>query len=50
MGKSESKERPERDKGKDRCPEYSLDELLKGVTEENIHREVMTGPPVGKEI
>ena len=28
----------------------TLDELLDGVTEENLHREVDTGPPVGKEV
>lgn len=27
-----------------------LDELLRGVTEENIHREWDTGPAVGKEV
>ncbi len=30
--------------------EYSLDELLEGVTESNIHREIDFGEPVGKEI
>lgn len=29
---------------------FSLDELLAGVTDDNIHREVDTGPPVGNEI
>ena len=29
--------------------EYTLEELLEGVTDENIHREVDTGAPVGKE-
>ncbi len=28
----------------------SLDELLEGVTEENRHAEVDTGPPQGKEV
>ena len=28
----------------------SLDELLKGVTDENLHGEWNTGPAVGKEI
>jgi len=28
---------------------YSLDDLLSGVTSENIHDEVDTGTPVGKE-
>ena len=31
-------------------PNYSLEQLLAGVTEENIHAEVDTGTPVGKEI
>lgn len=30
--------------------ELSLDEMLKGVTPENVHREVDWGEPVGKEI
>ncbi len=30
--------------------EYSLDELLKGVSEDNLHGEFDTGVPVGKEI
>ena len=30
--------------------EYSLDELLAGVTEDNLHGEFDTGAPVGKEI
>jgi antitoxin MazE len=30
--------------------EYSLEALLAGVTEENIHSEIDTGEPVGKEI
>jgi antitoxin MazE len=30
--------------------EYSLVELLEGVTESNLHGEVDTGAPVGKEI
>ncbi len=29
--------------------EYSLDELLKGVSEDNLHGEFDTGVPVGKE-
>lgn len=28
---------------------YSLDELLAGVTKENLHQEVTTGKAVGKE-
>ena len=30
-------------------PQYSLDELLAGVTKENIHAEIETGDPQGKE-
>jgi len=30
--------------------EYSLDELLEGVSEDNLHGEFDTGIPVGKEI
>ncbi|MFW6054454.1 MAG: AbrB/MazE/SpoVT family DNA-binding domain-containing protein [Thermodesulfobacteriota bacterium] len=30
--------------------EYSLDELLAGVWEDNLHRGFDTGAPVGKEI
>ncbi len=30
--------------------DYTLKELLKGVTKENIHGEINTGPDVGKEI
>ncbi|MEE8523349.1 MAG: AbrB/MazE/SpoVT family DNA-binding domain-containing protein [Thermoanaerobaculia bacterium] len=30
------------------CPE--LDELLAGVTDENLHSEIDTGPTVGKEV
>jgi len=29
--------------------EYSLDELLEGVSEDNLHGEFDTGTPVGKE-
>ena len=29
---------------------YALKELLSRVTDENLHREVATGPPVGDEI
>jgi antitoxin MazE len=31
-------------------PTYTLDELLTGITKKNIHAEVDTGRPVGKEI
>ncbi|MEO2054835.1 MAG: AbrB/MazE/SpoVT family DNA-binding domain-containing protein [Nitrospira sp.] len=30
--------------------EYSLDGLLKGITDENLHSGVETGEPVGREI
>jgi len=30
--------------------EYSLEELLKGVSENNLHSEFDTGEPAGKEI
>jgi antitoxin MazE len=29
--------------------EYTLDELLAGVTKQNLHQEISTGQPVGKE-
>lgn len=29
--------------------EWTLDQLLEGVTDENLHDEVPTGAPVGKE-
>ena len=29
---------------------YTLEELLAGVTNENLHPETDTGPPVGKEV
>lgn len=31
-------------------PEPTLDDLLAGITEENIHREIETGPAVGREV
>ena len=31
------------------APEYVLEDLLKGVTRENIHSEIDTGDPVGRE-
>ena len=31
-------------------PTYTLDELLAGVTKENLHVEVDTGIPIGKEV
>ena len=33
-----------------RQKEYLLDELLAGVSEDNLHGEIDTGVPVGKEI
>jgi antitoxin MazE len=30
-------------------PRYELDALLREVTAENLHREVLTGAPVGRE-
>ena len=30
-------------------PEYRLEELLAGVTDENIHDEIDTGPAIGAE-
>lgn len=33
-----------------RCPpQYCLDDLLKGVTDDNLHGETDFGPPVGNE-
>lgn len=31
-------------------PKYSLDELLRGVSKQNIHSQIDTGPPVGREV
>ena len=31
-------------------PEMTLDELLAGVTDENLHHEIDAGPPVGNEV
>jgi antitoxin MazE len=31
-------------------PSYSLEELLAGVTKNNVHHEVETGPAVGNEV
>ena len=33
-----------------RAPRYSLTALLRGITDENVHDEVDTGPPVGREV
>lgn len=32
------------------APEYRLEELLKGVTKQNLHAEVATGAAVGREV
>ncbi|MGK9237370.1 PbsX family transcriptional regulator [Inquilinus limosus] len=31
------------------APAYDLDELLAGITEENVHAEISFGVPVGRE-
>jgi antitoxin MazE len=31
-------------------PSYTLDELLAGITKDNLHEEIDFGPPVGSEI
>ena len=31
-------------------PEVTLEQLLAGITDENLHGEVDTGPPVGNEV
>ena len=33
-----------------RMPSYSLKQLLRGITAKNLHREVETGEPVGREV
>ena len=33
-----------------RRPQYELEDLLEGVSDENLHREVDTGPPAGDEV
>jgi antitoxin MazE len=33
-----------------RSPRYDLKELLRGVTTQNVHREIETGEPIGREI
>lgn len=32
------------------CEEWSLDWLVAGSTQSNVHSEIGTGPPMGKEI
>ncbi len=31
------------------APTYTLDDLLRGITDDNIHGEINTGAPVGNE-
>ena len=31
------------------APAFTLEELLKKVTPQNLHKEIETGPPVGRE-
>ncbi|MCH7625258.1 MAG: AbrB/MazE/SpoVT family DNA-binding domain-containing protein [Chloroflexi bacterium] len=33
-----------------KTPEWTLEDLLEGITEENLHLEVESGPSVGKEV
>lgn len=33
-----------------RAPRYELKKLLRGVTAKNLHKEVETGDPVGREV
>ena len=33
-----------------REPKYGLAALVRGITDENVHAEVETGPPVGREV
>jgi antitoxin MazE len=33
-----------------RLPKFVLRDLLRGVTARNVHREVVTGEPVGREV
>ena len=32
------------------APEWTLEQLLAGVTKQNIHTEIETGDPIGKEV
>ena len=32
-----------------RAPAYELEDLLSGITEDNVHEEVSSGPPSGRE-
>ena len=33
-----------------KTPDWTLEDLLEGITEENLHLEVESGPSVGKEV
>jgi antitoxin MazE len=33
-----------------RCRKYRLNDLLKGMTKENMHEAVDFGPPIGREV
>ena len=33
-----------------RLPRYDLKDLLRGITAKNVHKEVETGAPVGREV
>ena len=33
-----------------KAPAWTLEDLLEGITEENLHLEVESGPSVGKEV
>jgi antitoxin MazE len=35
---------------KKRKPKYSVEEMLRGITPENLHGEIDFGPPVGREV
>jgi len=35
---------------KTRRSEYTLEELVAGITEDNVHEEIDFGPPVGREV
>lgn len=32
------------------APDLTLEQLLAGITDENLHEEVISGPPVGNEV
>lgn len=33
-----------------RKPKYTIEEMLRGITPENLHGEIDFGPPVGREV